>query len=147
MLAKQVDAPYEESTTIRDGRVEVQREGEARRRFSLRRAPGLEALLASFHGLLQGDRALLERHYQLSLEPRTGALAGAWTLGLTPRDPRLARQVRELRFLGVGRDLRCLLIVEADGDRSAMLLGSAAAQASEAGSEPPFDDACGGDPA
>lgn len=134
-LLRQVEQPWLERTTISDGQVLVEREGQAPRRFSLRRAPELEALLASFHGLLSGDQALLERHYRLQLV-RDGE---QWQLTLTPRAQRLARRVDAVQLRGRAGELRCMAIIEGDGDRSRMLLGEAAA---DGDGEPPFDAEC-----
>lgn len=137
-LVRQVEQPWAERTTISGGEVLVEREGREPRRFALRRAPELEALLASFHGLLAGDRALLERHYRLDLQTH----ADGWQLTLVPRALRLAGQVEAVRLFGRGGELRCMEVAERDGDRSRMLL----AGATGAGGDPAFDAECGSGP-
>ena len=67
-LVRVVEAPHAERSTVRDGRVELVREGEPTRRFSLRRAPELAALLDSFRALLSGQRNLLTEHYTVAFE-------------------------------------------------------------------------------
>lgn len=139
-LVRQVEHPWVERTTISGSEVLIEREGREPRRFSLRRAPELEALLASFHGLLSGDRALLERHYQLELQ----AHGEGWQLTLVPRSQRLARRIERVRLWGRGGELRCMEIAERDGDGSRMLLGGAAGTAE--GDALPFDAECGAAP-
>lgn len=138
VLVKHVQSPYAELTTVEDGRVEIVRDGDRRRRFSLRNAPELAGLLASFQAMLSGDRALLERHYAIELE----AVDDRWTMVLSPRDARLARRITGLRLSGNGAELQCMEVVEADGDGSRMLVGSAAGTPPEALDEAVFDAAC-----
>lgn len=139
-LVRQVEQPWLERTTIADGQVLIEREGKPPRRFALRRAPELEALLASFHGLLSGDGALLERHYRLQLRQD----GERWDLSLQPRAQRLARRVDVVRLWGRGSALRCMAIIERDGDLSRMLLGDAVGE--DLDLQPPFDAECGGTP-
>lgn len=120
VLGKRVDAPYRETTTIAQGQVTVQREGKSPRKFSLERAPELEALLASFSALLGGDADALNHHFLLALERRSGA----WRLTLTPRAPDLARHLRNLVVDGLENQVRCVSLHEADGDASAMRIGA-----------------------
>lgn len=141
-LLKQVEQPYAERTTIEDGRVQIEREGERRRRFSLRNAPELGALLASFEAMLAGDRQLLEQHYSVSLQRGDAG----WALLLAPRDQRLARRVQAIHLLGSGAELRCMRIDQVDGNGSRMLVGASAQavpeQASPEVAEQAFAAAC-----
>lgn len=138
VLVKQVHSPYAELTTVEDGRVEIVRDGDRRRRFSLRNAPELAGLLASFQAMLSGDRALLERHYAIVLE----AADGGWTMALTPRDARLARRITGLRLSGRDGELQCVEVLEADGDGSRMLVGGAGETPDDALDEAVFAAAC-----
>lgn len=101
-LVKTVEGAQPERLRIAGERVEVQREGQGTRRFSIKRAPELAALAASLRGLLGGDRGLLERHFAIELSP-SGA---GWTLDLTPADGRVARKVRGMRLHGVAGEWR-----------------------------------------
>lgn len=126
-LVRAVEAPYRERTTIHAERVEIVRDGQPPRRFSLERAPELAGLLASFRALLGGDRALLEQHYALALESG----AAAWTLALTPRDPRLRERVRRIVLHGPTGDLGCMELAQTDGGGSLLLLGAKAEAAAQ----------------
>ena len=100
----------------------MQRDGKPERNFSLERAPELQALLASFSAMLGGDATALNQYYGIALQ-RAGA---DWRLTLTPRNPALARQLREMIVDGRDADTRCFSLREGDGDASVMLLGALA---------------------
>ncbi|MEP6938691.1 MAG: LolA-related protein [Rudaea sp.] len=123
VLGKRVDAPYRETTSIANGEAEVQREGKQPRRFSLERAPELEALLGSFSALLGGDAAALDRQFAIRLDRRTNG----WQLMLTPRAAALASHLRDLVVDGNGHEVRCVSLHESDGDASVMRLAELAA--------------------
>ena len=138
-LIKTIEGEQAERLRINGERVEVQREGQATRRFSLRRAPELAALAASLRALLGGDRALLERHFAIELT-RAGA---GWTLDLVPTDARVARKVRGMRLHGAGAEWRCFDLELAEDERSRMWLGPWAEPARAAGDEATRDALCG----
>ncbi len=138
-LVKTVEGDQPERLRIAGERVEVQREGQNTRRFSLKRAPELAALAASLRALLGGDRSLLEQHFAIELAP-SGA---GWTLDLAPTDARVARKVRGMRLHGVAGEWRCFDLDLAEDERSRMWLGPWAASARAASDEPARDALCG----
>lgn len=140
VLVREVASPYVETTTIRGEEVTLARDGERTRTFSLRRAPELGGLLASFQALVEADRGLLERHYALALE---GDAAG-FALVLTPRERRLARRVARVTLLGADAALRCLHLEQADGGEAWMWVGEAAAAAAAAEAGEARRATCGG---
>jgi len=123
-LGKRVDRPYQESTTIADGSVDVQRADKPPQRFSLDRAPELQTLLAAFGALLGGDAETLTKYYQVD-----AARAGEdFTLKLTARAARPGKLNRVVvRVDGSGDEPRCFSLYQPDGDASVMLLGPLAA--------------------
>ena len=149
-LAKRVDRPYQETTEI-DGRdVRVRRVGQTPRRFSLDRAPELRGMLASFAGLLAGDRKTLEQYFEAAVvgaRPASATRAGVrretspdgdvsipavtpvgdseWTITLTPRQERLRKRVATIEMQGRGAVPRCVWVREPDGDATLSLLGDA----------------------
>lgn len=139
VLEKTVDVPYVEATRIADGRVRVERAGQPLRQFSLRRAPELAALTASFEAVLSGDISLLTRHYALRMQ---GGDAG-WRLELHPQDARLAKRVEGLTLLGRDLELRCMDMVLAGGETSRLWLGAAAIAAATASDDAARDALCG----
>lgn len=124
-MVREVSAPYQETTTIRDGEASVVRKGQATRRFALRRAPELAALQSSFGALLSGDRAQIERYYRIA----GGGQTGRWQLVLTPKDAVLAARTREIVLFGRGTELRCIETRLAVGEPQRTLLAGAAANA------------------
>lgn len=122
-LGKRVDAPYRETTTVADGKVDVEREGRAAQHFSLERAPELQVMLSAFTALLGGDAASLARSYAIDASQE----GERFTLTLTPRDRGLARHLRAVVVDGSGSEPACFSLQQADGDRSVMLLGALAA--------------------
>ncbi len=139
-LVKIVESPYVERTSVSDERVIVERQKQPARKFSLRRAPELRALMASFEAVLSGDLLLLQRHYTLDMQ----GSADEWRLALTPRDRRLARRVESMALLGGGGDLHCMDLDQRGGERSRMWLGAAADAAKRSTSEAARDALCGG---
>jgi hypothetical protein len=122
-LGKRVQQPYRETTAIDGGRVEVQREGRAPRRFPLDRAPELQALLAGFSALLGGDPVALQKIFIIGFVQN----AAKWTLTLTPHEAALAKHLQQIVVDGVGDEPLCFSLQQADGDASVMLLGALAA--------------------
>lgn len=137
-LVKRVESPFREVTRIERERVVVEREAAPARRFSLRRAPELGALVASIEAVLGGEVALLERHFTLRMEGETAA----WTMHLQPRDRRLAKRVTSLRFLGAGEELRCMDLVLAGAETSRTWLAGYAAAAAIAADDDARDALC-----
>jgi len=128
-LVKSVVQPYVERTVIADGRVSSEREGQPQRQFSLKRAPELVALTASFEAILSGDSNALRQQYRID----TLGDAEAWTLTLTPLEPRLAKRVLAIRLygglLGSQASLRCIDLDLAGAENSRMWIGELAATA------------------
>jgi len=118
-LAKRVDAPYREQTSVENGTATMQRGDKPARSLSLTQIPELESFLRGFSALLGGDAAALARDFTLSA---TGSDA-RWQITLKPRDTRLARRVESIRVDGAGNEPLCFRTHEADGDDSALLVG------------------------
>jgi len=121
-LGKRVDQPYRETTTISAAKVEVRR-GAKVQRFSLERAPELQALLAAFSALLGGDAATLAQYYAIEASED----GNRFTLRLTPRLPDLARHLSQVTVDGSGTEPHCFSFRQTDGDSSVMLFGRLAA--------------------
>lgn len=123
-LERKVDGAHPETVTITGGEVIQQREGKKPRSFSLKRAPQLQGLADSFVALLGGDAAQLQQVFAIQ---REGDAPGAWSLTLTPHDPKIAATVASIRIDGHGDEPRCMTMREADGDVAIDLLGAALA--------------------
>jgi hypothetical protein len=118
-LEKRVLEPRAETLVLAHGVLSVTRGGRTRA-LELAAAPQLAPLIEGLRATLAGDRAALERHFNLEL---AGDLAH-WTLTLTPRDPAAARSVASVRIGGERGELRSVEILAADGDRSLLTLGA-----------------------
>lgn len=123
VLVREVQAPYLETTTIRDGEAVIAREGRSARRISLSRVPELASLQASFSALLSGDLAALERHYAVDV----GGTRQAWVMRLAPVDEAVASRLRDITLYGRGAELRCIETQPVQGALQRSLLAGAAA--------------------
>jgi hypothetical protein len=124
-LQRRVDHPHQETASIANGEVTLQRAGKSARTFSLSHAPQLQVLLDSFVALLSGDGSRLQQAFSIR---QTGQAGGAWSLTLTPRDAKVAKTVASIVIDGEGRQSRCMQMQEADGDLAIDLLGPLADQ-------------------
>ncbi len=109
--------PRPETMSVEGNTVTLQRGGRSRS-MAVDAIPELTALIEAVRGTLNGDAATLTHYFNTKVE---GGPA-LWTLALTPRDSRLAQQVRELKITGQADVLRSVEIFLAGGDRSLMLI-------------------------
>lgn len=114
-IEKIVTTPYPETLRVVGDRLDWQSPGK-RRSLSLKSQPQIWALVESLRATLAGDLRALDRYYRVSL---TGN-PQRWQMLLTPRYPSLAQTLDEVRIHGSAQQLREVIIVEADGDRSEM---------------------------
>lgn len=82
--------------------------------------PQVVPFIESIRATLAGDRATLERWFQVEFE---GELSH-WSLRLLPRDPSLAAVVTDIRISGERDAVRTVQIRESDGDRSLLTVGA-----------------------
>jgi Outer membrane lipoprotein carrier protein LolA-like len=82
--------------------------------------PQVVPFIESIRATLAGDRATLERWFQLQFE---GELSH-WSLRLLPRDPSLAAVVTDIRICGERDAVRTVEIRQSDGDRSLLTVGA-----------------------
>ncbi len=101
-LDRRVTTPYREHTAIRGESVKVEREGEKPRSFALKHAPELRGLLSGFSAMLLGRRRVVcARTFAVADEGNDDA----WTLKLTPSDPKARRRLRQIEVNGRQSDL------------------------------------------
>jgi hypothetical protein len=114
-LEQRTLTPHPQSMVVDHGLVTLQLGGRVR---TLRLAdnPQLAPLIESVRATLAGDRAALEREFQLAF---SGELAH-WELRLVPRDPALAAQVQRIRLSGALDAITEVEVLLAGGDRSLM---------------------------
>ena len=127
-LGKRVMSPYEETTTIANGQVEIARKGKPAKRFSLKRAPALAGFLESFSATLDGDAKRLERSYVLTSDGDDHR----WQLQLVPREAALAKHVKRVLISGQDTTPLCFDVEETGGDSSVLLVDKLADAALDA---------------
>ncbi|MBK8284677.1 MAG: outer membrane lipoprotein carrier protein LolA [Ahniella sp.] len=126
-LVRAVRLPRPETSTIGQGMIRIERPGQKVRQVSLKRVPELQALLASFTGLLGGDAARLAPLFTLDFtESATG-----FTLKLTPRAAAMQKRISHIDVLGAGSTVSCLVFAEPDREQSIVLLGAKATSVAE----------------
>jgi hypothetical protein len=117
-FVKRTLRPRRASLELDDGLVTVRRGGR-RYHFDLSSDPEVAPDLDALRATLAGDRAALERAFDVRFE---GSLAH-WRLTLTPRAAPIARRLRAIRIAGLREDIHSIVILESNGDRSVMTLG------------------------
>lgn len=120
-LEKRTLKPKPETMVLDHDTVTVER---GKRQYVLRVKdyPELGVFVESIRGTLAGDRASLERLYQLTLD---GSEAH-WTLVLRPLNPKMLAVVQRITMQGERAELRSIEVEQADKDRSVMLIDNAA---------------------
>lgn len=130
---RMVEQPYRETTTIRGQDVVVARDGQASAHFSLQRAPALGGMLETFGALLSGDRKMLDRSFRVTVS----GTVSAWHIALEPRASTLGKWLSRIDIDGSDETPRCITLLEPDGDRGVMLLGTLADEPLPAPLDPP----------
>lgn len=120
-FARHTLEPRPESMLV-DGNTVTLKRGGRSKQMAVDAVPELTALIEAVRGTLNGNLGTLQKHFNTRVE----GTAALWTLTLTPRDDRLARQVRELKIAGQGGDLRSIELWLSGGDRSLMSIDAPA---------------------
>jgi len=119
-LEQRTLSPKRESLILQNGVVTADR-GRHHYVLDLRQYPQIVPFIESIRATLAGDRAALERVFQLTF---TGTF-DRWTLTLVPMDAKLANTIRHISIEGTQADIHTVEIQEADGDRSVISIGAA----------------------
>jgi hypothetical protein len=121
MLEKRVERPRRETWRILSDRMQVTAPGsDGVKEVMLDRAPAAAALADALRRVMAGDLEALNKDFQLELSGDERE----WTLQLTPRDPDVARQLKQISLQGAGRRLAVIVIQESQGDRTTTRLHS-----------------------
>lgn len=118
-MEKITDWPQPERLVIDGDRLILTEGNDAPRVVPLGAQPELRALIEGMRGPLAGDLAALQRNFDVA---GSGTLA-AWTLTLTPRDPRTTRLLRGIEITGAEGEIRAIRLTQANGDEQAMQIG------------------------
>lgn len=114
-LERRTLRPRPERLLLEKNTLVIERERH-RMQLPVSQRPEVQAFVASVRSTLQGDRAELERHYQLALKRDRRQ----WTLTLVPRAERLLAIVTSIVISGEDASVRRVVSHQADGDRSEM---------------------------
>jgi hypothetical protein len=118
-LEQRTLSPKRETLVLQNGIVTADR-GRRHYVLDLRQYPQIVPFIESIRATLAGDRAALERVFQLKLS----GTFDEWTLTLVPLDETLARTIKEIDINGAQADIHKVQILEADGDRSVLTIGA-----------------------
>jgi Outer membrane lipoprotein carrier protein LolA-like len=121
-LEKWTIKPEPESLRV-DGDVLVIERKKQTYTLQLQDYPELAGLVDSMRGTLVGDRDALERLYNLKLE----GSRKLWTLDLIPKEPKIAATIQMIKITGNNGDVLSIVVIQADGDRSLMVIDRVAA--------------------
>jgi hypothetical protein len=122
-LEKRTLKPKPETLVLQNGIVTADR-GRRHYVLDLRQYPQIVPFIESIRATLAGDRAALERVFELTY---AGSF-DSWTLTLVPRDAKLSRTIRQIDIAGEQDTIHRVEIHEADGDRSVMTIGAAVSE-------------------
>jgi hypothetical protein len=114
-LEQRTTRPRPQSVVLDRGIVTMQI-GQRQRVLRLADYPQLAPLIDSIRATLAGDRAALERVFELDF---SGTLEH-WQLRLEPRDAQLAATLKRIDMHGEGDAVREVQVQQSDGDRSVM---------------------------
>jgi Outer membrane lipoprotein carrier protein LolA-like len=116
-LEKKVLTPKPEDLQLDGDQMQLIRGGH-QRSASLQQFPQLAPLFDGLRQTLAGDRAALQRSFDLSLEEQSGG----WILTLRPLQPQLSHWIELVRISGQGGTVREILTQRRNGDHSVMKL-------------------------
>jgi hypothetical protein len=108
-------SPRPQSVVLDHGTLTL-RSGGHTRTVALADYPQYAPLIDSIRATLAGDRAALERAFELQFQ---GAMAH-WHLHLEPRDPRLRQTLQQIDLSGARDAISEVVIQQRNGDRSLM---------------------------
>lgn len=115
LLEKIVEQPRRETWRILPDRLERVVPGSAEpARLLYSDAPSVAALAETLRHVMAGDLQALEKNFRLT----PGGDHRLWTLQLTPRRPEIARFLKQLELQGSGSQLRVIVILETQGERT-----------------------------
>ena len=111
-IVRATTAPHAEKAVLTRTALRIQK-GDRVEDIPLDRTRDLQAFALIFPTLLRGERAAIERSFDLALYGRADAW---WALELTPRADSLRALVRRVVVFGRAGELAALQIAEASGD-------------------------------
>ncbi|HYL90870.1 MAG TPA: outer membrane lipoprotein carrier protein LolA [Burkholderiales bacterium] len=118
-LEKHTLTPHDESLVLEGDRLTIESQQTKRRRtLLLQDYPVIWMFVESIRSTLAGDRALLQRFYEITLEGEERK----WRLVLKPIDPKMQELISEIRIGGSHSRIDSIEFFESGGDRSVMTI-------------------------
>jgi hypothetical protein len=117
-LEKRTLKPTPESLVLEHGTLRAQH-GHRTRVIEVADYPQVVPFVESIRATLAGDRAALERYFDITFEGDVGH----WTLRLKPKDPGVAKSVAEITLGGEHALIATVAIRQSDGDHSLLTIG------------------------
>jgi hypothetical protein len=115
LLEKVVEQPRRETWRILPDRLERIVPGATEpARLLYSDSPAVAALAETLRHVMAGDLRALEKNYSLAL----GGDLRLWTVQLTPRNAQTARFLKQLDLQGNGAQLRVIVMLEPQGERT-----------------------------
>ncbi len=115
MLEKRVERPRPEIWRILSDRMQLTAPGsDTVKEVMLDQSPAAAALANTLRRVMAGQLEALNKDFQLELSGDERE----WMLQLTPRDPDVARQLKQISLQGAWRRLAVIVIQESQGDRT-----------------------------
>jgi hypothetical protein len=114
-LRKVIQDPFNEAYLIQSDRIEIERDG-VTKTLSLRKSRALRTMLGGIEAILAGETEQLAAVFQHELSGE----AGNWSLQLTPRSKRVARQLSSLTVTGDAEAVNAIRFELGDGEWHAM---------------------------
>jgi outer membrane lipoprotein-sorting protein len=111
-LEKATVSPRPERLVVSGDTLTIQAGSDPVRQIDLGDHPVVQAMVDTIRGTIAGDLATLERYYRITQQGDRAA----WQLTMTPRDPRMAKQIRVIEVTGRGIDVQRILTTQANGD-------------------------------
>ena len=112
-LSKTYDPPDGQSYEISGNRLTLRKADGREEIVLLDNSPQLLAYVASLRAVLAGDLQRLRTYF----DTRLSGSAADWRLTLSPRDPRLARQILRIEITGRQAEIVQSVVIEQGGDR------------------------------
>ncbi len=118
-LRKTTTEPIEEVLELTGESLSVTING-TRRSLPLDAVPAAASLAIALRGLLAGELAEVEKHFDLDFTPAASAGSGSWMLKMVPSESTVAAVLKSIRVAGKGALIEQIDILQSNGDQSMM---------------------------
>lgn len=113
-LEKRISGPREEVWRLLEDRVEVVTAGDARKQILFSQSKAVAVLSDTLRRIVIGDLAALERDFNIDVSGD----ANSWTVRLNAANADIARVIEHAELQGAGGEVRTIVIVDRQGERT-----------------------------